>query len=109
MEALVAHPPVCDEIARNFIFHTVDSLPADGSGRRGSLRGLTASNGIEQTILSSAKGSAYREYNSINGWDKWKPGKPLLLSGFKMQLVNGAWQDASWPLTHHRTDQKPET
>jgi len=66
-------------------------------------------NGIEQTVLFSAKGSAYREYDSINGWDKWKPGKPLLLSGFKMQLVNGAWQVASSPLTHFRIDQSPES
>jgi hypothetical protein len=77
------------------------------------LRGPTASlvseadrlNGIEQTVLFSAKGSAYREYDSINGWGEWKPGKPMLLSGLKMQLVNGAWQVTSSPLTHFRIDQ----
>src|SRR5690606_22477299 len=49
-------------------------------------------NGIEQTVFFSAKASAYREYDRINGWGEWKPGKPVLFSGFKMQLVNGAWQ-----------------
>lgn len=66
-------------------------------------------NGIEQTVYLSAKGAAYREYDSINGWGKWKPGKPLLFSGLKMQLVNGAWQVAFSPLTHFRIDQSPES
>ena len=74
------------------------------------LRGPTASlvseadrlNGIEQTVLFSAKGSAYREYDSKNGWGKWKPGKPLLFSGLKMQLVNRAWQVTDSPLTYFR-------
>jgi hypothetical protein len=81
------------------------------------LRGPTASlvteadrlNGIEQTVLFSAKGSAYREYDRINGWGKWLPGKPILFSGLKVQLVNGAWQVASSPLPHYRIDQNPES
>lgn len=79
------------------------------------LRGPTASlvteadrlNGIEQTVTFSAKGSAYREYDSINGWGKWLPGKPLLFSGLKMQLVKGVWEVVYSPLEYFRIDQNP--
>ncbi len=61
-------------------------------------------NGIQQIVLFSAKGSAYREYDSKSGWGKWKSGKPPLLSGLRMQLVDKAWQVASSPLDHYRID-----
>lgn len=63
-------------------------------------------NGIEQSVFFSANGTAFREYDARSGWEKWKPGKPGLFVGFKLQLENGAWQVTSSPLTYFRIDHK---
>ncbi len=63
-------------------------------------------NGIQQSVLFSINGTAFREYDSKSGWGKWKPGKPILFAGLTMQLVDGAWQVTSSPLKYFRIDQK---
>lgn len=81
-----------------------------GFALKGPTAGLVSEadrlNGIEQSVFFSANGTAFREYDATSGWGKWKPGKPGLFVGFKLQLVNGAWQVTSSPLTYFRIDQK---
>ena len=63
-------------------------------------------NGIDQSIFFAASGTAFREYDVASGWGKWKSGKPILFSGFKLQLVDGVWQVASSPITYFRIDRE---
>lgn len=57
--------------------------------------------GLERKLLFSIKTSAWRTYNTNDGWSEWRLGRPLLLGGITLHQRSGKWKVVASPATYY--------